>query len=60
MTSGATLYREDTVNAFRSYINSANSRGASVITAYKTNTAGVLTDEVQVNLHNVEFFEISA
>ncbi|MNN43179.1 hypothetical protein D3C81_1574020 [compost metagenome] len=61
MTSGTILYRNDAsipandqVQAFRTYVNSSNSRGASCITAYKDQA---LTQPVVMVLQNVEYFE---
>lgn len=60
MTSGTILYREEvSLQAFRAYVNSSNARGGSVLTGYKTYDAqsGTLSDEVQLVLGNVEYFE---
>lgn len=54
MTSATILYKNLTWQAFRAYVNSANGRGGSCITAFKDQA---LTQEVQIQLQNVEYFE---
>ena len=54
MVSGATLYWPGSKLELRSYINSANSRGGNVGTAF-TDTS--LTNEVEFVLSNVEYFK---
>jgi len=54
MEDGTTLYSEQHILSLKSYLNSANSKGAVSLIVYKDK---LLTEEVCINLTKVVYFE---